>query len=203
MTVAKRKVTAAPRAARRSRRTRETAVTVRLTLDGKGVSRIATGLPFLDHMLEQVARFGGLDLDITAEGDLQVDEHHTVEDCGITLGAALSEALGERRGLARFGHAYAPLDEALCRVVVDFSGRPFCEVNLGRLTGRIGTFPAELLPEFFRAFSQHAGMTLHVDLVRGRNRHHIAESAFKALGLALRQAVTASGNEVPSTKGVL
>lgn len=185
------------------RRTKETQIEVQLALEGDARISISTGLPFLDHMLDQTARFAGFDLRLAAAGDLHIDEHHTTEDCGIALGQALSRALGDRAGIARFGYAYAPLDEAVARVVLDLSNRPYCRVELGRLTGSIGRFPAELIPEFLRALSQHGGMTLHVDLIRGTNRHHIVEAAFKALGLALRQAVAPQSGGVPSSKGVL
>ncbi|ROR34464.1 imidazoleglycerol-phosphate dehydratase HisB [Inmirania thermothiophila] len=188
------------------RRTGETAVAVRLVLDGTGRAEVATGVPFLDHMLEQVARHGLLDLEVRARGDVHVDDHHTVEDVGITLGQALARALGDKAGLTRFGHAYVPLDEALARVVVDLSGRPgLCyEVDFPR--ARIGTFDVDLVREFFQGLVNHAGMTLHVDLLRGRNAHHIAECLFKAFGRALRQAVAPDprlGGAIPSTKGSL
>jgi imidazoleglycerol-phosphate dehydratase len=186
------------------RNTRETQLRVRLSLDGEGETRVDTGLPFLDHMLEQTARFGGFGLELTGKGDLEVDEHHLTEDAGIVLGQALTEALGDRAGIRRFGSAYAPLDEALSRVVIDLCKRPFCHVeDGGRLTGKAGTYPVENLVEFFRAFSIHAGATLHVDSLRGRDRHHVAESMFKALGLALREATAVTGGGIPSSKGVL
>jgi imidazoleglycerol-phosphate dehydratase len=172
-------------------------------LDGAGRVKIATGLPFLDHMLEQVARYAGVDLTLRGSGDLHVDTHHLVEDAGIVLGQDLSAALGDRAGIARFGTAYAPLDEALARVVVDLGKRPFISYNVP-LRGRIGTVESEVLEEFWKAVSIHLGATIHVDVIRGRNRHHIAEATFKALGLALREAMRAGeGPAVPSSKGLL
>jgi imidazoleglycerol-phosphate dehydratase len=172
-------------------------------LDGAGRVKIATGLPFLDHMLEQVARYAGVDLTLRGSGDLHVDTHHLVEDAGIVLGQALSAALGDRAGIARFGTAYAPLDEALARVVVDLGKRPFISYNVP-LRGRIGTVESEVLEEFWKALSIHLGATIHVDVIRGRNRHHIAEATFKALGLALREAMRAGGGPaMPSSKGLL
>ncbi|HEV3231223.1 MAG TPA: imidazoleglycerol-phosphate dehydratase HisB [Candidatus Dormibacteraeota bacterium] len=186
------------------RNTRETQLKARLSLDGAGETRIDVGVPFLDHMLEQTARFAGFALELAGKGDLEVDDHHLTEDAGIVFGQALSRALGERDGIRRFGAAYAPLDEALARVVVDLCQRPYCEVDdNGKLGGKAGTYATENLHEFFRAFSIHAGATLHVDCIRGRDRHHVAESMFKALGLALREAVTVVGAGVPSTKGEL
>jgi imidazoleglycerol-phosphate dehydratase len=190
------------RVGRVERHSRETQLDCEVRLDGGGAIEIATGLGFLDHMLEQVARYGAFDLRLRGGGDLHVDEHHLIEDAGIVLGQALSRALGDRTGIARFAHAYAPLDEALSRVVVDLGRRPFLSYNVP-LTGPIGTLDGETLEEWWRAFSIHAGATVHVDLVRGRNRHHIAESGFKALGLALRQAVAQAGGGVPSSKGLL
>jgi len=186
------------------RDSRETQLACTLTIDGTGPSTVETGLPFLNHMLEQVARYAGFSMAMTGRGDIEIDEHHLTEDAGIVLGQALSQALGGREGIVRFGSAYAPLDEALSRVVVDLCKRPYCEVNdQGKLRGRSGTYAVENLVEFFRAFSIHAGATLHVDYIRGRDRHHIAESMFKALGLALREAVAMGGGGVPSTKGLL
>ena len=190
------------RVGRVERRSRETELECELRLDAGAEFEIATGLGFLDHVLEQVARYGRFDLRLRGAGDLHVDEHHLVEDAGIVLGQALSRALGDRDGITRFAHAYAPLDEALTRVVVDLGRRPFLSYNVP-LSGPIGTLDGETLEEWWRAFSVHAGATLHVDLVRGRNRHHIAESGFKALGLALRQATALTGRGVPSSKGVL
>ncbi|MDR2164173.1 MAG: imidazoleglycerol-phosphate dehydratase HisB [Zoogloeaceae bacterium] len=189
-----------------SRNTLETRITVRLDLDGSGESRFETGVPFLEHMLDQVARHGRIDLDVRAEGDVQVDNHHTVEDIGITLGQALASAWGDKKGLARYGHACVPLDEALSRVVVDLSGRPglFMEVDFNRQ--RIGQFDTELMEEFFRGLANHAGITLHIDNLKGRNAHHQAETIFKAFGRALRMAVTPDprmAGFLPSTKGML
>jgi len=172
-------------------------------LEGRGRIKVSTGLAFLDHMLEQVARYGGFDLTMTGSGDLSVDTHHLVEDAGIVAGQALSQALGDRAGIVRFASAYAPLDESLARVVVDLGRRPFLSYNVP-LKGRIGTLESEVIEEFWRAFSIHLGATVHVDVIRGRNRHHIAEATFKALGLALRQAMTQGGGPgVPSSKGLL
>jgi imidazoleglycerol-phosphate dehydratase len=190
------------RVGRVERLSRETQLRCELRLDAGAEVEIATGLGFLDHMLEQVARYGGLELRLRGSGDLHVDEHHLVEDAGIVLGQALSQALGDRAGITRFAHAYAPLDEALSRVVIDLGRRPHLSYEVP-LSGMIGTLDAETLEEWWRAFSVHAGATLHVDLVRGRNRHHIAESGFKALGLALRQATARTGTGVPSSKGLL
>lgn len=190
------------RAGRVVRASRETQLECRLRLDAGGAIEIATGLGFLDHMLEQVGRYASFDLLLRGSGDLQVDEHHLIEDAGIVFGQALSEALGDRAGIIRFADAYAPLDEALSRVVIDLGRRPYLSYNVP-LSGPIGSLDSETLEEWWRAFSIHAGATLHVDLIRGQNRHHIAESGFKALGLALRQAVALSGEAVPSTKGLL
>jgi len=185
------------------RRSKETQITARVDLAGKGRVRVATGLPFLDHMLEQVARYGGFDLTPRGVGDLKVDTHHLVEDAGIVLGQALSQALGDRAGIVRFASAYAPLDESLSRVVVDLGRRPYLSYNVA-LRGRIGEVESEVIEEFWRALSIHLGATMHVDLIRGRNRHHIAESTFKALGLALRDAMAPSGSTgVRSSKGIL
>jgi imidazoleglycerol-phosphate dehydratase len=186
-----------------TRNSKETKLRARVDLEGKGKVKVATGLAFLDHMLEQVARYAGFDLDLRGSGDLHVDTHHLVEDAGIVVGQALSQALGDRAGLARFASAYAPLDEALARVVVDLGKRPYLSYNVP-LRGRIGTVESEVLEEFWKALSIHAGATIHVDVIRGRNRHHIAEATFKALGLALRQAVVVSGGTgAPSSKGLL
>ena len=189
-----------------SRNTLETQVRVRLDLDGSGQCRFASGVPFLDHMLEQVARHGQFDLEVEAKGDLHIDAHHTVEDIGITLGQALAAALGDKKGLTRYGHAYVPLDEALSRVVVDLSGRPglLFGVNFTRAT--IGAFDVDLVREFFQGLVNHALITLHIDNLRGENAHHQAESVFKAFGRALRMAVEADARcagRVPSTKGAL
>ena len=192
------------RRARVRRESHETQLQCALSLDAAGETRVDTGLPFLNHMLEQTARYAGFAMEMTGRGDTEVDEHHLTEDAGIVFGQALSEALGERVGIVRFGSAYAPLDEALSRVVIDLCKRPYCEVNdHDMLRGRSGSYAVENLVEFFRAFSVHAGATLHVDYIRGRDRHHVAESMFKALGLALRDAVLRDGGGVPSTKGVL
>ena len=186
-----------------TRKSKETQLTAKVDLAGKGKIRVATGLPFLDHMLEQVARYGGFDLSFRGEGDLNVDTHHLVEDAGIVLGQAVSQALGDRAGIRRFASAYAPLDEALSRVVIDLGRRPFLSYNVA-LKGRIGDVESEVLEEFWRAVAIHSGATLHVDSIRGRNRHHIAESTFKALGLALREAMALSGSGgAPSSKGML
>ena len=189
-----------------NRNTLETQVTVRLNLDGTGQGRFATGVPFLEHMLDQVARHGMIDLDIAAHGDLHIDAHHTVEDIGITLGQALSQALGGKQGIRRYGHAYVPLDEALSRVVIDLSGRPGLSFNVDFTRATIGTFDVDLVREFFQGLVNHALMTLHVDTLRGDNAHHQAETVFKAFGRALRMAVEAdprAAGSVPSTKGAL
>ncbi len=192
------------RTAEIARETKETRIRLRLALDGEGRAEVATGLGFLDHMLCALARHGRFDLELACEGDLHVDDHHTVEDCAIALGRALDRALGERRGIARFGAAYAPLDEALVRAVVDLSGRPFAHVELGFARERIGEVATENLTHFFASLATNARMALHLDLIRGANDHHRAEAAFKALALALRQAVAPAGHgEVPSTKGSL
>lgn len=188
------------------RKTHETTIDVSLDVDGTGVYSIATGVPFLDHMVEQVARHGLFDLDIKATGDLHIDAHHTVEDVGITLGQALSQALGDKRGVRRYGHAYVPLDEALSRVVVDLSGRPGLDMQVEFTRARIGEFDADLVYEFFQGFVNHAHATLHVDNLKGRNAHHQAETIFKAFGRALRMAVELDPravDSVPSTKGTL
>ena len=186
-----------------TRNSKETKLRARVDLDGEGKVKVATGLAFLDHMLEQVARYGGFDLTLRGSGDLQVDTHHLVEDAGIVLGQALSQSLGDRAGIARFASAYAPLDEALARVVIDLGKRPYLSYNVP-LRGRIGTVESEVLEEFWKALSIHVGATIHVDVIRGRNRHHVAEATFKALGLALRQALaTGGGPGVPSSKGLL
>ena len=194
------------RTAQVTRNTLETQITVNLNLDGTGVSRLATGVPFLDHMLDQIARHGLIDLDITATGDLHIDAHHTVEDTGITLGQAFAQALGDKKGIRRYGHAYVPLDEALSRVVIDLSGRPGLEYHVDYTRARIGEFDVDLFLEFFRGFINHAGVTLHIDNLRGINAHHQAETIFKAFGRALRMAVEADarmGDVLPSTKGAL
>ena len=190
------------RTGRIERKSKETQLLAEVTLEGTGMVEVDTGLPFLDHMLEQIARYAAVDLALKGRGDVKVDPHHLCEDVGIVLGQALSEALGSRDGIARFAGAYAPLDESLSRVVVDLGKRPFLSYNLP-LKGKIGSLESEVLEEFWRAFSIHLGATIHVDLIRGRNRHHIAESAAKALGLALRGAMSLGGRGVPSSKGVL
>jgi len=194
------------RTAQVERNTLETQIKININLDGTGDAQFQTGVPFLDHMLDQVARHGLIDLEINAIGDLEIDAHHTVEDIGITLGQAFAKALGDKKGIVRYGHAYVPLDEALSRVVVDFSGRPglFYEVNYPR--GMIGTFDVDLFREFFQGFVNHAGVSLHVDNLKGSNAHHIAETIFKALGRAIRMAITADprmAGIMPSTKGSL
>jgi imidazoleglycerol-phosphate dehydratase len=195
----------AARIARVERRTKETTIAVTVNLDGTGKAELATGVPFLDHMLDQVARHGMLDLTVRAEGDLHIDAHHTVEDVGIALGQAVKQALGDRAGVVRFGHAYVPLDEALSRVVLDLSGRPGLEYHVSFTRAMIGGFDVDLTHEFFQGFVNHALATLHVDNLRGQNAHHQAETVFKAFARALRMAVAldprASG--VPSTKGTL
>ena len=194
------------RTAQVTRNTLETQITVSLNLDGTGVSTLATGVPFLDHMLDQIARHGLIDLDIQAKGDLHIDAHHTVEDTGITLGQAFAQALGDKKGIRRYGHAYVPLDEALSRVVIDLSGRPGLEYHVDYTRARIGEFDVDLFLEFFRGFINHAGVTLHIDNLRGINAHHQAETIFKAFGRALRMAVEPDlrmGDVLPSTKGAL
>jgi imidazoleglycerol-phosphate dehydratase len=186
-----------------TRESKETRLRAKLDLEGFGRVRVATGLDFLDHMVEQVARYGGFDLTFRGSGDVSVDPHHLVEDAGIVLGQALSQALGDRAGITRFASAYAPLDESLARVVIDLGKRPYLSYNVP-LRGRIGTMESEVLEEFWRALSIHLGATIHVDVIRGRNRHHVAEATFKALGLALRQAMAPGGGPgVPSSKGLL
>ena len=194
------------RSAKVSRDTLETQISVSLNLDGTGQSRFDTGIPFLEHMLEQIARHGAFDLEIDASGDLHIDDHHTVEDIGITLGQAFKQALGDKRGIVRYGHAYVPLDEALSRVVIDFSGRPGIEYRVEFTRPRIGQFDVDLLHEFFQGFVNHAAATLHIDNLAGKNAHHIAETVFKAFGRALRLAVAEDPRMtgvVPSTKGSL
>jgi imidazoleglycerol-phosphate dehydratase len=197
---------AAPRKACVERKTAETQIVATIDLDGSGRARLATGVPFLDHMLDQVARHGLIDLDVEAQGDLHIDAHHTVEDIGITLGQAFAEAAGDKQGLARYGHAYVPLDEALSRVVIDLSGRPGLEFHVPFTRAMIGAFDVDLVHEFFQGFVNHASVTLHVDNLRGQNAHHQAETVFKAFARALRMALTPdprAGTAIPSTKGTL
>lgn len=189
-----------------TRNTLETQITVRVNLDGTGQGRFSTGVPFLDHMLEQVSRHGMIDLDVEAQGDLHIDAHHTVEDIGIALGQALAKALGAKQGIRRYGHAYVPLDEALSRVVIDLSGRPGLSFNVEFTRAMIGAFDVDLVREFFQGLVNHALMTLHIDNLRGANAHHQAETVFKAFGRALRMALEAdprAEGSVPSTKGSL
>src|SRR5689334_9676821 len=189
-----------------SRNTKETQIRVELNLDGTGTARFATGIAFLEHMLEQVARHGMIDLVIEGKGDVHIDHHHMVEDIGITLGQALEQALGDKAGVRRYGHAYVPLDEALSRVVVDLSGRPGLEFNVKFKRARIGEFDVDLINEFFQGFVNHAMVTLHIDNLSGRNAHHQAETVFKAFGRALRMAVepdARAAGTIPSTKGSL
>jgi imidazoleglycerol-phosphate dehydratase len=191
------------RTARRERTTKETQITAEVLVDGSGRADIEVPLPFLRHMLEAFTKYSGMDVTLHGRGDVDVDAHHLVEDLGLVLGAALSEALGDRAGIRRFGHAFAPLDESLVRVVVDFSNRPYVVYEMDALRGRINDFDVQLLGEFVRALAQTAGISLHMDYIRGENLHHIAEAGFKALGLATRDALTHVGGGVPSTKGVL
>ncbi|CAB3692870.1 imidazoleglycerol-phosphate dehydratase HisB [Achromobacter mucicolens] len=194
------------RTAEITRNTNETRIRVAINLDGTGKQTIDTGVPFLDHMLDQIARHGLIDLDIKAEGDLHIDAHHTVEDVGITLGMAIAKAAGTKAGLRRYGHAYVPLDEALSRVVVDFSGRPGLEYHIPFTRSHIGSFDVDLTREFFQGLVNHALITMHIDNLRGFNSHHQAETVFKACGRALRMALEVDprmGDVVPSTKGVL
>jgi len=188
------------------RNTLETQITVAVDLDGNGTSCFDTGIPFLEHMLDQVARHGLIDLDISAKGDLHIDAHHTAEDIGITLGQAVARALGDKQGIRRYGHAYVPLDEALARVVVDFSGRPGLEYRADYKRARIGDFDVDLIHEFFQGFANHALVTLHIDSLRGDNAHHVAETIFKAFGRAVRMAIEPDARMqgiLPSTKGKL
>jgi len=193
------------RTAQVERRTKETTISVSVDLDGTGRADLATGVPFLDHMLDQVARHGMIDLTIRAKGDLHIDAHHTVEDVGIALGQAVRQALGDKAGLARYGHAYVPLDEALSRVVIDLSGRPGLDFHVPFARAMIGGFDVDLAHEFFQGFANHALVTLHVDNLRGENAHHQAETVFKAFARALRMAVAHDprSSDVPSTKGTL
>jgi imidazoleglycerol-phosphate dehydratase len=196
----------ADRKAAIKRDTLETQIQVSINLDGSGDYNVDTGVPFLDHMLDQVARHGLIDIDIKAKGDLHIDAHHTVEDVGITLGQAFAEAIGDKKGIRRYGHAYVPLDEALSRVVIDFSGRPGMEYGVEYTRARVGDFDMDLLSEFFQGFINHAQVTLHIDNIRGKNAHHIAETVFKAFGRAVRMAIemdSRMGDTLPSTKGSL
>jgi imidazoleglycerol-phosphate dehydratase len=195
-----------PRTAEVSRTTNETQIRVAINLDGTGVQKLNTGVPFLDHMLDQIARHGLIDLDIEAVGDLHIDAHHTVEDVGITLGQAFAKAIGDKRGIRRYGHAYVPLDEALSRVVVDFSGRPGLEFHVPFKRAMIGAFDVDLTHEFFQGFVNHALVSLHIDNLRGENAHHQCETVFKAFGRALRMAAELDPRamqSIPSTKGSL
>ena len=196
----------APRIAEVSRNTAETKITVRVNLDGTGEAKLSTGIGFFDHMLDQIARHGLIDLDIDAVGDLHIDGHHTVEDVGITFGQAVAKAIGDKKGLRRYGHAYVPLDEALSRVVVDFSGRPGLDMNVPFKSGMIGTFDSQLAYEFFQGFVNHAFVTLHIDNLKGENAHHQAETVFKAFARALRMALEIdprAADTIASTKGSL
>ena len=199
-------MTTEPRIATVQRDTKETKIRVRVNLDGSGASTLETGIGFFDHMLDQVARHGLIDLQVHAEGDLHIDGHHTVEDVGITLGQAVAQAVGDKKGLTRYGHAYVPLDEALSRVVVDFSGRPGLHMDVDFKAGMVGAFDTQLAFEFFQGFSNHAGVSLHIDNLKGHNAHHQAETTFKAFGRALRMAMTLDERSlgvIPSTKGSL
>ena len=196
----------APRIAEIQRNTNETQIRVRVNLDGTGQSKLATGIGFFDHMLDQIARHGLIDLDIQAEGDLHIDGHHTVEDVGITLGMAVAQAVGSKAGITRYGHSYVPLDEALSRVVVDFSGRPGLVMDVDFKAGMVGEFDTQLAFEFFQGFVNHALASLHIDNLKGHNAHHQCETIFKAFGRALRMALTPdprSAGVIPSTKGTL
>jgi imidazoleglycerol-phosphate dehydratase len=200
-------VSAAPdRVAEVQRNTAETQIGVRVNLDGSGAARLSTGIGFFDHMLDQIARHGLIDLDIDAKGDLHIDGHHTVEDVGITLGQAFAQAVGDKKGIRRYGHAYVPLDEALSRVVIDFSGRPGLHMRVPFKSGMVGGFDTQLAFEFFQGFVNHAGVTLHIDNLHGENAHHQAETVFKAFARALRMALERDprmGDMIPSTKGSL
>jgi imidazoleglycerol-phosphate dehydratase len=197
---------AQPRRATVDRATNETRIAVSVDLDGTGRADIATGIGFLDHMLDQLARHSLIDLTVKAEGDLHIDAHHTTEDTGIAIGQALTKALGDKRGIARYGHAYLPMDEALVRVALDLSGRPFLVWNVAFATDRLGQLDTQLVREFFQAIAQHGGITLHVDMIHGANDHHVAEACFKGLAQALRRAVEIDprkAGQIPSTKGTL
>lgn len=194
------------RVAEVTRNTSETQITVKLNLDGTGKASFDTGVPFLEHMMDQIARHGLIDLEVTCKGDLHIDDHHTTEDIGITLGQAFAQAIGDKKGITRYGHAYVPLDEALSRVVIDFSGRPTVMHRVDYKRARIGGFDVDLFDEFFHGFVNHALVTLHIDNIRGKNAHHIAETIFKAFGRSLRMALTLderSAGVIPSTKGSL
>jgi imidazoleglycerol-phosphate dehydratase len=198
--------TTTERTAEITRNTAETRITVRVGLDGTGRAALATGIGFFDHMLDQIARHGLIDLDVQAQGDLHIDGHHTVEDVGITIGQAVAQAIGDKKGIRRYGHAYVPLDEALSRVVIDFSGRPGLVMNVPFKSGMIGTFDTQLAHEFFQGFVNHAFVTLHIDNLRGDNAHHQCETVFKAFARALRMAVeldSRAAGTIPSTKGSL
>ena len=189
-----------------TRNTSETQIQIVLNLDGTGKAELASGVPFLDHMLDQIARHGMIDLKVVAKGDTHIDDHHTVEDVGITLGQAIAKAVGDKAGITRYGHSYVPLDETLSRVVIDFSGRPGLEFHVPFTRARVGDFDVDLSIEFFRGFVNHAGVTLHIDNLRGVNAHHQIETVFKAFGRALRMALTLdprAAGQVPSTKGSL
>lgn len=195
-----------PRVAEVVRNTSETQIEVKLNLDGTGKTSFDTGVPFLEHMMDQIGRHGLIDLEVTCKGDLHIDDHHTTEDIGITIGQAFAQAIGDKKGIARYGHAYVPLDEALSRVVVDFSGRPTLMHRVDYKRARIGGFDVDLFDEFFHGFVNHAQLTLHIDNIRGKNAHHIAETIFKAFGRALRMALSfdeRSAGVIPSTKGSL
>ncbi len=199
-------MTVTPRIAEVQRNTAETQIRVRLNLDGTGVAQLATGIGFFDHMLDQIARHGLIDLEIDAKGDLHIDGHHTVEDVGITVGQAMAKAVGDKRGLRRYGHAYVPLDEALSRVVIDFSGRPSLHMRVPFKAGMIGGLDTQLVYEFFQGFVNHAGVTLHIDNLHGDNAHHQCETVFKAFARALRMALEIdprAADVIPSTKGSL
>ena len=189
-----------------NRKTKETDISLTLNLDGTGKSNLTASLPFLEHMLDQTTRYSSIDLDLDAKGDLEIDAHHTVEDIGITLGGAFDKALGDKKGIHRFGYAYIPLDEALSRVVIDFSGRPGLIYNVSYPRARVGEFDVELLSEFFHGFSNHAKATIHIDNIRGKNAHHIAETIFKAFGKAIKMAISFDEkniDKIPSTKEFL
>ena len=195
-----------PRTAEIIRNTNETKIHVEINLDGTGQQNLATGVPFLDHMLDQIARHGLVDLDIQAQGDLQIDDHHTVEDVGIALGQAIFQAIGDKKGIRRYGHAYVPLDESLSRVVIDFSGRPYLSFHVPFTRAMTGRFDLDLVREFFQGLVNHARISLHIDNLRGENAHHQCETVFKAFGRALRMAVEPdprAADSIPSTKGTL